>query len=91
MLLVDSSIWIDHFRTPEPLLTAYLPCESIPSRILVIGEIAMGSLRDRRRTVADLDLLPIVPQACHDEVIALAENERLFGRGLGWIGQASAG
>lgn len=85
MLLVDSSVWIDHFRDPDPTLTAYLGSESVLCHSFVLGELAMGSLRDRTRTIAMLEELPIPNEPGHDEVMALVENERLFSRGLSWI------
>lgn len=76
---------MDHLRVPDPALQSYLRDENVLCHAFVIGEIAMGSLRDRKETVAMLDQLPIPHEARHDEVMTLVENEALFSRGLSWI------
>ena len=85
MLLVDSSVWIDHLRVADPALVRYLGEENVLCHAFVVGEVAMGSIRDRERTVARLNRLPIANEARHSEVMLLVEQERLFSRGLSWI------
>lgn len=52
---------------------------------MIIGEIAMGSLRERRTVLSDLPNLPTCTVATHGEVMVLADRRALFGRGLGYI------
>lgn len=85
MILIDSSIWIDHLRKTEPDLSALLDAGRVTCHPFVIGEVACGHLRDRRQFLAQLNLLPKVPVASHDEALVFVERHRLFGRGVGWV------
>ena len=86
MILVDSSVWIDHLRKPEKVLAALLNAGQVACHPFVVGEIACGHLRDRARVLAELTLLPQVPIASHGEALALVESKRLAGWGVGWTG-----
>ncbi len=76
---------MDHLRAPDPELTRSLRAENVLCHSFVIGEIMMGSLRNRAETVAMLKRLPIPNEASHEEVMTLVENKKLFSRGLSWI------
>ena len=84
MIVADSSVWIDHFRTGKNRLAEALSRQEICIHPLVIGELATGSLPDRRRTLADLRMLPVAAIAGFDECLHFIEQHRLHGRGLGW-------
>ena len=84
MILVDSSIWIDHLRRPHSGLSELLLGGEVACHPFIVGEIACGHLRDRARVIADLSLLPQVPIASHREALALVETQRLAGVGIGW-------
>ena len=85
MILVDSSIWIDHLRTANSRLIALLANNEILCHPYVVGEIALGSLRDRARFVAELLDLPRAEVASDLEVLDFIERHSLFGRGIGYI------
>jgi predicted nucleic acid-binding protein len=85
MTLVDTSVWIDHFRRSNAVLTRLLYDDEVAVHPFVIGEIAAGSLKNRALTLADLSLLPRTPMAEETEVRLLLESRRLWGRGLGWV------
>lgn len=85
MILADTSIWIDHFRGHNELLFKLLDDEKILAHPLVIGELAMGSLTNRRQVLRDLADLPVVGIATHAEVIAFVEWRQLHNLGLGFI------
>lgn len=85
MTLVDTSVWIEHLRRGEPGLTHLLSGGTVMCHPFVIGELAMGSLKNRREILGLLDNLPAAPVASHDEVLTLVERHRLSGLGLGWI------
>lgn len=85
MILIDSSVWIDHLRTENTLLRTLLLDRSAMTHPLVIGEVAMGSLRDRQDFLELLDDLPKAEEADHREVRLLVERNRLFGLGIGYI------
>ena len=81
MILVDTSVWIDHFRRGIPALEHALSQGAVVIHPFVTGELACGMLKDRDRTLTGLSDLPQVIPAADDEVLALIERQRLFGRG----------
>ena len=85
MILIDSSVWIDHLRSESPLLRTLLLDRRALAHPLVVGEIAMGSVRGRQDLLELLDDLPEAVEADHREVRLLVERERLFGLGVGYI------
>ncbi len=85
MVLVDTSVWIEHFRHSRPALMDLLIDEHVLTHPFVIGELACGNLKHRHRILADLRNLPAGKSASHDEVLQLIEDRRLWGKGLGWV------
>lgn len=85
MVLVDSSVWIDHLRRPDRALVDLLRDELALAHPFVVGEVAMGSIAARSAVLASLlELLP-ADIATHGEVMALVDAHRLFGLGLGYV------
>ncbi|HEY1338634.1 MAG TPA: PIN domain-containing protein [Bryobacteraceae bacterium] len=85
MTLVDTSVWIDHFRRPNATLAQLLTNDEVCTHRFVIGELACGSIPDRERTLARLELLPSLGTASDNEVRGLIEIHRLWGSGIGWV------
>ena len=85
MLLVDTSVWIDHLHRSDPVLVEALEQSSVVHHPMVHGEISMGALRDRATVLALLAALPSVAVATDVEVLRMVEAHSLFGRGLGWV------
>ena len=85
MILVDASVWVDHFRRGNSRLRSLLDEEKVLGHRFVLGELACGNLRNRREILALLASLPQAPPAGHDEALALAEAAKLHGKGIGWI------
>ena len=85
MVLVDTSVWIDHLRRGNRGLAGLLNRALVICHPLVIGELACGSLQNRDETLGLLSALPMALMAEHDEVLWLLDDERLYGRGLGWV------
>lgn len=85
MVLVDTSVWIDHLRRGNPGLSALLEEGAVLCHPFVIGELACGNLGNRDEVLKLLGELPSVPMAEHDEVLHLLGENRLHGRGLGWV------
>ncbi|MDQ3517576.1 MAG: type II toxin-antitoxin system VapC family toxin [Gemmatimonadota bacterium] len=85
MILVDTSVWIDHLRVGEPQLTGALNAGSVCVHPLVLGELACGNLRNRRSVMSLLSELPGVPVATDAEALGFMENRALMGRGIGYI------
>ena len=84
-MLVDTSVWIDHVRRPEPQLVALLEANEVDIHPFVIGELACGHLRPREEVIELLRELPWLPTVEHEEAFAFLEQHRLHGRGIGWI------
>jgi predicted nucleic acid-binding protein len=84
-VLVDTSVWIDHFRRKNARLAELLDGSQVWSHPFVIGELACGNLARRREVLSYLDALPQTPLVDHDEVRGFIESHGLSGRGLGWI------
>jgi predicted nucleic acid-binding protein len=85
MILVDTSIWIDHLRHGDPVMQQLLDAQSVLMHPFVYGEISLGSLRDRQAYMLDLATLPVAPVVQDDEIHTLIERQRLFGTGIGLI------
>ena len=86
MILVDTSIWIDHInRGTNEHLDRLLTGESVVMHDFVIGEIAMGSLKNRSEQLACLRDLHRLSTASDNEVRVLIESAALHGSGLSYI------
>ncbi len=85
MILVDTSVWIDHLRRGNARLVELLEAETVACHLFVIGELACGSMRNRDEVLALLGKLPTASIAAHGEVMIMLEVRRLMGRGLGYI------
>ena len=85
MILVDTSIWIDHINSADPVLVSLLTNERVLGHPYVIAEIALGSLRNREVVLGALRDLPIAPVATPEETLFLIERQRLFNRGIGYV------
>ncbi len=84
-VLADTSVWVDHWRRGNDSLATLLEEDRIVVHPMVIGELALGPLRARAEVLNDLRELPAAGTADHDEVLALIERRRLWGRGIGWV------
>lgn len=82
MILVDTSVWIDHLHAAEPALIALLEDDAAACHPLVIQELALGSLRERETVLRLLSSLRALPVLSHGELLALVDGRRLWGRGL---------
>jgi predicted nucleic acid-binding protein len=85
MILVDTSIWIDHLRATEAGLVALLEEAEVCAHPMIIGELALGSLQDRSTILSLLADLPGVPVATHAEVLTFLEFHTFYGTGLSLV------
>ena len=85
MILVDTSVWIDHFRLGDKVLRDLLHTAEVAIHPFIIGELACGNLRNRTEILQLLSELPQVTIAEHEEVLRLVDRKHLFGLGIGWI------
>jgi len=86
MIVVDSSVWVDHLRRHEAGLVHALEQGRVLAHPFVIGELACGHLRNRPALLGSLAQLPQAPVARHDETMGFLERHGLAGRGIGWLG-----
>jgi predicted nucleic acid-binding protein len=84
-VLVDTSVWVDHFRNCNDTLIQLLAFDLVMVHPMVLGEIACGTPPDRVRTLSDLEKLQQTQQASVREVMAFIEREHLFGMGCGLV------
>ena len=85
MILVDTSIWIDHLRARDERLVNLLIGGTVLSHPFVIGEIALGGLRNPARVLNELQRLPVASVATDQEVLRLIRDRALSGRGIGYV------
>jgi predicted nucleic acid-binding protein len=85
MMLVDTSIWIDHGRRRDDLLAAWLSEGLVLGHPFVQGELACGQMPRRAEVLALFDQLPPATVVSHREVLQFVDRHQLMGRGLGWI------
>ena len=85
MILVDTSVWVEHLRSPVSELQDQLRTGQVLTHPMVIGELACGMIRRRREFLSYLGALPIIPELTHERVLEEIETNRLMGRGIGFI------
>lgn len=85
MVLVDTSIWIDHLRNRNSNLMELLEQGDVVIHPWIIGELACGNLTNRRELLLLFRSLPSVRVATDEEVFQLMEGRKLFGKGIGWV------
>jgi predicted nucleic acid-binding protein len=84
-VLVDTSVWVDHFRRGNDLLADRLRGGEVWTHPFVIGELACGALERRSEILRLLATLPHAPLLEHRDVLEFVESHRLMAQGIGWI------
>lgn len=85
MILVDTSVWIDHLRRSNEALAGLLSEAYVLIHPFVAGELACGNLKNRTELLRYLSALPSATVASHDEAMHLLEDRKLAGCGIGWV------
>ena len=85
MILADTSIWVDHFRTGVERLAPLVNSGQVLSHPFVIGELAVGDLRNWADTIGMLRALPSTEVASEDEYLFLIAGQKLARTGLGFV------
>ena len=85
MILVDTSVWIDHIKSTDPVLSQLLARDRVFAHRFVMGELAMGSIRQREAVLSAYRKLPRAIVADDEDVLRTIEQHGLFGRGIGFI------
>lgn len=85
VVLVDTSVWIDHFRQKDADLVALLEANLVSTHPMVIGELALGNLTERAAVLTHLSHLPQAAAATHEEVLRAIDQRSLAGSGLSLV------
>jgi predicted nucleic acid-binding protein len=85
MILVDTSIWIDHGRRRDARLTEWLIEGLVLGHPFVQGELACGQMARRAEVLELFDQLPTATLVSHLELLHFVDRHQLMGRGLGWV------
>jgi predicted nucleic acid-binding protein len=85
MVLVDTSVWVEHLKSGTTGLESSLNDGLVVCHPFIIGELACGNLKNRTQILSLLDTLPSAQLVDHEEAMRFIETNRLMGRGLGYI------
>ena len=85
MVLVDTSIWIDHFRRGDLQMTALLDRGDVIMHPFVLGELVLGNVPKIAQMIVDLRALPKAIVASTDEILEFISDRRLSGSGIGYV------
>ena len=85
MILVDTSVWVQHLRKGDPALVDLLENDRVIVHPYVTGELACGNLRNRSEVLSLLQALPPSSVVRHDEILQFIESRTLMGTGAGLI------
>jgi len=85
MILLDTSVWVDHLRLDDTLVVQVLESGQAAAHAFVIGELACGNLKSRASVIGLLQALPMLPTATDDEVLYFIDKHKLMGRGIGYV------
>jgi predicted nucleic acid-binding protein len=85
MVLVDTSVWVEHLRSGKTGLESLLNNGSVVCHLFIVGELACGNLSNRVEILSLLQALPLANHAEHEEVMHFIDNYSPMGKGLGYI------
>ena len=85
MILVDTSVWVDHLRVGDAQLAVLLNSSQVLMHPFVVGELACGNLSNRAEVLALLGQLPRAAVATNEEALFFIERHELMGRGIGYV------
>jgi predicted nucleic acid-binding protein len=83
LILVDTSVWIDHLRSVDAKLGSLLQTDQVMTHPYIRLELALGSIASREKVLADLALLPQAPVVATEELFGLIDHKKLYRRGIG--------
>jgi predicted nucleic acid-binding protein len=85
VILVDTSVWVDHLRAGTAKLSSALERGLVFTHPFIVGELACGRMRNRSEVLALLQSLPRAPVASDDEALRYIDVHQLMGRGIGYV------
>lgn len=85
MIIVDTNVWIDHFRSADTHLIELIETDKAFIHPYTIAEIGLASLANRSKVIEQLEMFWLVPVAAHQEVMAMIDLNKLAGTGVGYV------
>ncbi len=85
MVLVDTSVWVDHLRYGNPRLEKLLLETEVVCHSFIIGELACGNIKNRKDVLSLLETLPVGQVATNKEFHHFLERNKLMGKGIGFV------
>ena len=85
MVLADTSIWIDHFNRSDSILITLLNDYEVVMHPYILGELACGNFKNRKKIFGLLSNLPTINKISDEEYFLFLENNKLYGKGLGFV------
>ena len=85
MILVDTSVWVNHFRSSNHRLCDLLSDGEVITHPFILGELACGNLRNRDEILSLLQSLPMAPTITIDEFLYFVEQNQLMSKGIGFV------
>jgi predicted nucleic acid-binding protein len=85
VILVDTSVWVDHLRAGDRALASLLDAGMVLTHPFVVGELSLCNLRHRESVMNALSGLPRASGATDAEVLHFIDHHTLFGRGVGYV------
>ncbi len=83
--VVDTSVWISHFKKSDPVLLELLRNKQILMHSSILGELISGNIQNRAKTIFDLKMIPFISEPEREKIHDLIESKKLYGKGLGWV------
>ena len=84
-VLVDSSVWVGHFKQRNEYLVALLEADAVVCHPFIVAEVACGTPPSRKAIIGMLSELETAPVATQDELLAMLDTRQLYGRGCGFV------
>jgi predicted nucleic acid-binding protein len=85
VVLVDTSVWVSHFRETHAGLVELLDNGEVVCHPFIVGELACGNLKNRTTVISLLEALPVALLVEYEEVLAFIDGHNVMGKGLGFI------
>lgn len=85
MVLIDTSVWIDHLRNNNSELSTLLLNGSVVMHEFILGELACGNIKNRKEIISLLQSIPTIPKITIDEYLFFINSKRLYGKGIGFV------
>lgn len=85
MIMVDSSVWVDHLRNGDTRLNELLLSKQVLTHAFIIGELALGHMQQRQEILLYLKNLPQALSASDEEVLSFIEDHSMHGLGIGYV------